>query len=914
MPVVGENFLRYKIISLVGSGGMGEVYLARDGQLGRNVALKVLKPNLSHRHSDALERFILEARSASALNHPNIITIYEIGEAEGSHYIASEFVEGKTLHERINRHSLSLLDMLNIAIQIGEALAAAHSAGIVHRDVKPENIMVRDDGYVKVLDFGLAKLTEYEMQVADVDADTLVATSPGIVMGTVSYMSPEQARGKTVDQRTDIWSLGVVLYEMLTGERPFRGETTSDTVAAILRSEPEAISTRFPDTPYELERIVGKALRKNYDERYQTVRDLLVDLRELRRELDMNMRSSTASFGVTRLDRPAISTGNGNVTIESTWPVTPGTNSLSSAILTQFRLHPVLLTAIIVVALAGVIAAGWAVVRAVSTREPASFESMRFAKLTSLGTLEGGQIAVSPDGKYFAYVARDKNGQRLWVRQTATLSGIELRSADLVSYKGLTFSRDGSYVYYSAAERGGAPAIYKIPALGGESRRLVSDAGGPISFSPHGDRFVFVRNEANLMTASEDGGNVKTLATASDGDAWWLPAWSPDGKKIASGVYTPKDNTVRLVEVSVDDGRVSELKSPPWLRLSGLAWMPDGSGLLLSGRDAETQFSQVWKLGYADGTLMRVTNDVQSYDGLSVTADGKSAVSVQVNRLANIWVGSESDPAAAKQITSETNRDEGLSGVTWTPDDDLIYTTRLGAFQDLWSVGRNGNGNRQLTFNNKSNFSPAVSPDGRYLVFVSTRSGDPNIWRSDRDGSEPVQLTRDPGIEGNPVFSPDSKWIFYHLEDASNKTTIWKVGIDGGTPERLTDVESSRPLISPDGKLLAFRYGAASGGVAPKIAVMNLVRGSGIQKLDLSNVAGAAYFRWSSDGKSLIYADTDAGSSRLFSQPITGGEPKLLAEFKDKRIYAFDVSPRGAGIALALGSETSEGLMISNFR
>jgi serine/threonine protein kinase len=640
---------------------MGEVYLARDGYLNRKVALKVLKPKLSHRHSDALGRFMLEARSASALNHPNIITIYEIGEAEGSLYIASEFVEGKTLHQRINERSLTLQDIINISIQTAEALSAAHAAGIVHRDVKPENIMVRDDGYVKVLDFGLAKLTEFEAQAADVDADTLVATNPGIVMGTVSYMSPEQARARTVDERTDIWSLGVVIYEMITGKRPFRGDTTSDVIAAILRSDPEPISAEHSDTFDVLEPIVAMALKKDRDQRYQTIREMLDDLKELRRDLDIQMRSDTASFGATRLDRPALSTGNGNFSVESTASgARARTNSISEIFLTQFKLHPILLTAIIIVLAGAAAAAGWAIFKALRSPGPSGFESMRFAKLTSSGRLEGGQIAVSPDGKYFAYVARDANGQSLWVRQTATSSGVQLLRASANSYSGLTFSRDGNYVYYSAAERGASPAVYKSPALGGETRRLIADAAGPISFSPKGERFVFIRGDSTLMTANEDGSDQQTLAKLSGGETWKNPAWSPDGKRIAAGVFSPKESVNRLVEVTVDGGQITDLRSPAWLRLSGLAWLPDGSSLLVSGRDAETQFLQVWKMSYPDGALSKVTNDAQSYEGLGLTADGSSLATVQVNRIANIWVGDERDPASAKQITTQTGRDEGL--------------------------------------------------------------------------------------------------------------------------------------------------------------------------------------------------------------------------------------------------------------
>ena len=915
MPVVGEKFLRYKIDSLIGSGGMGEVFLARDTQLNRNVAVKILKPKLSHRHGDALDRFMLEARSASALNHPNIITIYEIGEADGSHFIASEFVEGKTLHDRINRRSLSIIDILNIAIQTAEALTAAHAAGIVHRDIKPENIMVRSDGYVKVLDFGLAKLAECEVELADVEADTrrMVATNPGVVMGTVSYMSPEQARGKAVDKRSDVWSLGVVIYEMLTGERPFTGETTSDVIAAILKSEPEPIGDRFTGVPRELERILSKALRKDRDERYQHVKDMLIDLKDLRRELDVQMRSDTASFIDTRSSNLAPATGDGNVSTESTSEAGARTNSISELFVEQARLHPIMVTLIVVAAAAVLFTTGWAVYRALPGRPSDSFASMRFAKLTSIGKLEGGQIAASPDGKYFAYVERDQSGQSLWVRQSATSSGVQLAPTGPIQYAGLTFSKDGSYIFYSAAEANAEPAIYKIPVLGGEKRRLVSDGAGPIAFSPDGGRFAFVRDETQLVTANEDGSGQKTLAAASNGDAWWLPAWSPDGKRIVCSLYTPKDDSVHIFEVSVDSGESKEIKSPVWLRVSGLAWLPDGNSLLISGRDSDTQFSQIWRLSFPDGAITRITNDVMAYDGLSLTADGHSVVSVQVNRLANIWVGDASAPASSRQITKETGRDEGLSGIAWAPDGTIIYTTRLGAFQDLWSVKPDGTDNQQLTFNSKANFSPAVSPDGRFIVFVSTRSGDPNIWRANRDGSEPIQLTSDPGIEGQPVVTADGRWVIYHLNDSEKQMSIWRISIDGGAPERLVASEASRPVISPDGRFIAFRSGPTKPGDAPQIAVMSTDGDHSIQQFAIPAVANARYFKWSADGKSIIYVDTVSGSSRLFSQPIGGGEPKQIAEFKDKRIYSFDISQRGFGIAMALGSETSEALMITDF-
>src|SRR5882757_9329963 len=286
----GAKLGRYEIRSQIGVGGMGEVYLALDTTLDRQVALKVLPEEVAS-NRQRMQRFVQEAKAASALNHPNIITIHEIGTQPGAHFMVTEFIEGENLRHHLRRAPLMLTEAIEIAVQVASALSSAHEAGIIHRDIKPENIMVRKDGIVKVLDFGLAKLTE-QRRVHEVDQDAatqaMVQTEPGTVVGTTAYLSPEQARALDVDTRTDIWSLGVALYEMITRHAPFKGETPSDTSAAILKSEPPPISQFAPDVPAEIERIVRKALQKNREERYQGVKDLLLDLKSLRRDLDVS--------------------------------------------------------------------------------------------------------------------------------------------------------------------------------------------------------------------------------------------------------------------------------------------------------------------------------------------------------------------------------------------------------------------------------------------------------------------------------------------------------------------------------------------------------------------------------------------------------------------------------------------------
>src|SRR5262245_33811155 len=307
--LIGKLIGHYRVESLIGIGGMGEVYLARDERLGRKAALKLL-PNSLTTDATQLNRFKNEARTASALNHPNILTVYEIGAEGNLQFIATEFIEGVTLRSALASGKMSADKTLEIAVQVASALAAAHDAGVVHRDIKPENIMLRPDGYVKVLDFGIAKLTEQSQASDDHRGKTtaLLQTRPGLVLGTAHYMSPEQARGQKVDARSDIWSLGVVLYEMVAGSPPFRGETPSDCIAAILTAEPAPLSSVSPDVPAKLESILQNALRKNSDERYQTIKEMLGDLRNLKAKLEAESSlSKTRSAGdsnASEINRP----------------------------------------------------------------------------------------------------------------------------------------------------------------------------------------------------------------------------------------------------------------------------------------------------------------------------------------------------------------------------------------------------------------------------------------------------------------------------------------------------------------------------------------------------------------------------------------------------------------------------------
>ena len=420
--MIGKTLGHYQIAEKLGEGGMGVVYKARDTHLDRFVALKVLPPEKVS-DPERKRRFIQEAKAASALNHPSIITIYDIDQADGIDFIAMEYVDGKTLDQRIGHRGLRLNDALNCAVQIADALAKAHSAGIVHRDLKPTNIMVNEDGVVKVLDFGLAKLTEQVQgdetaSTATVDSEGRPITEEGVIVGTVAYMSPEQALGKDLDARTDLFSLGAVLYEMATGVLPFRGTTSAATFNAILNSAPTAPVRVNPDLPPELERIINKCLEKDRDLRCQSAAVLCADLKRLKRDTD---------------------SGRAVVTSQKPAP------AAATAAISKVKMP--MIAAIVGAIALDVAAIGVGLYKFAAHQEsPAPLQAMKVTMLTTTGNVQCGII--SPDGKYLGYVTEEAGEQSLRVRQIATASTVQIVPPTGARYGGLTFSSDGNYVYY----------------------------------------------------------------------------------------------------------------------------------------------------------------------------------------------------------------------------------------------------------------------------------------------------------------------------------------------------------------------------------------------------------------------------------------------------------------------------------
>jgi serine/threonine protein kinase/Tol biopolymer transport system component len=937
--VGGETVSHYRIISLIGSGGMGEVYLAEDTVLSRRVALKLL-PEYFSRDRDRLRRFQQEARAASALNHPNIITIFEIGEFDGRHFITTEFIDGRTLRQHFfgeekhtSRKPLPLREVLDIAIQTADALAAAHEAHIVHRDIKPENIMLRRrDGYVKVLDFGLAKLTEGAEVGVDPEGPTKtqVKTSAGVVMGTASYMSPEQARGEKVDVRTDIWSLGVVVYEMVAGSVPFERSTPSEVIALILEREPPPLARYAREAPAELERIVNKALTKDREERYQTAKDLLVDLRRLRQRLEVEAEiERTAEPQKESSEQKAVATGSeqqaavtGRRVAAEALSAAPSTSS-AEHVTREIRRHKrvtLLLLTVLILALA---AGGYGIYRLAGQRNMpvVSFQGATWKRLTSSGKVT--RAAISPDGNFVAHVVDDGGRQSLRVRQIVTKSNIEVVAPDAVTYQSLTFTPDGNHIYYILQSKDMPDSsLYQVSTLGRDPKRLPLKLDteaidlvrrANVSFSPDGKRFVFSRidagKEAALVIANADGSGEQKLVTHRSPEVCGWPAWSPDGKTIAYAMGNEDSNDMTVFVARIADGTFKPLASQRWLRVQRMAWLSDGSGLLVLATAAQSTYSfQIWYLSYPGGEARRVTNELNNYVDLSLTEDSSALATVQFGQQANLWIAPAGEAARARQITFAAGGREGGSGISWTPDGRIVYSSVTVEGHDIWIINADGTSQRQLTNNSRVNRSPAVTPDGRYIFFLSDRTGVPHIWRMDLDGGDPKQLTNGAG-EQHPDCSPDGRWVIY--QTVFGEETIWRVSAEGGEPVKLTgEVSFQAAAVSPDSKLIAHCIDKPL-----RIAITPFEGGAPLKAFDvpptLLSIDGV---RWTPDGRAVAFIGTQDGVSKIWAQPLDGGAPKQLVDFKSELIFWFGWSRDGKQLALSRGTLTSDVVLISNFR
>ena len=599
-------------------------------------------------------------------------------------------------------------------------------------------------------------------------------------------------------------------------------------------------------------------------------------------------------------------------------------------------LHPVRAAIIIsIVAFLGVALLVYAVfrlsVRPETERErerTPAFQSMKVTRLPSSGTVN--EAVISPDGKYFAYVSSEPGRQSMgvWIRQVGAASNMQqlVAPAEETFYGGLTFSPDSLHVYYAALRPGSQPpSLFRVPVLGGTPEKILEgfnvNGPSPVTFSPDGHRLAFVRggngDELSLVVADSTGGNERALVTRKPPFIFGLPSWSPDGKTVAC-VYGSSErlesSTPYLGVTSFDasNGAETRVTNERWVGVSQISWLPDSKGLVLSASEEELSPSQIWRLDFPSGEARRITNDLNTYLGASLTSDGSALVTVQTDRAPNIWVAPSGDASRARQITTGSGKFDGYYGVAWTPDGKIVYASVASGSWDIWTMNADGAGQRQLTVGARSNYGPSVSADGRRIVFVSNRAGGAfNIWRMDADGSNPLQLTRGRG-ENFAHFTPDGRWVVYATIGSGQSNAIWKVPVDGGEPIKLTDKPASWPFVSPDGKSFVCTYGGADPFSPAKLAVIPIDGGEPTKLFDIPPTFNANTV-WMPDNRGVAFLDTRTGTTNVWMQPLSGGKPVQLTDFNSDGVSAYDWS-RDNRLAATRSVESTSVVLIKNFR
>ena len=877
----GQMLGHYRIVSKIGSGGMGEVFHAVDTKLDRNVALKTLS-SVYGKDPKFLKRFRNEARAAATLNHPNVATVYSVEEADELPFITMELVDGETLDHLIHEEGMETAKFLEWFEPIAHALTLAHKRGVIHRDIKPGNIMVSDNGTPKILDFGLAQFERRDNSQSLAKTDI---TAPGQIIGTPSYMSPEQADGSETDSRSDIFSFGVVMYEALCGKRPFRGPSQGAIVQSVLYEQPVPLTKLKPNVPPLLARMIMRCLEKSPLKRFRSMKEVHAVLKDARVAADAGI--SMDSFA-RRFYREAATPS------KSWWAV----------------------GAVLVMVIA---VSGWYWFSYSNTEIQYRFDAMTIRRIGQSNT--AGYSYIAPDGKSIATVMVDNANETrsLWIRRLDDHAALELVPPQSIQFwGGLGISEDASQIYYLIAGLSATTGtLYRVSSLGGPSKKVIEVANDIGGISPDGRNILFVRygDPSRILYANAlDGSEERSIIAAENSQTNFRdPQYSPDGREIYYIKYQRVEGVEvwRLNALPLDGGPEKEIVRQSE-RIGELAVLRDGTGLLITSLDPVSNLQQLFHISLPSGTKTRITNDLNFYFGVSVDREGRNIVSAQRYDESRIWVGQAGEPTSIKPVSQESN---ARSVVDWTPDGRIVYDAYENNRSRIWISDADGKNVQRLTNANGDDIAPQVSPDGNYIVFNSNRSGRNQVWRMNIDGSDPRNLTDVPGQTDSPKFDTDGQTIDFNWNRESDRV-IGKVSINGGT---VTETPITTPLPSvgsyywaksPDGKKYAYVF-RDEGAARTKVAVKNTATGETEAVLNISPIN---ILKWLPDGSGLFYREREEGeriASKVLQIDLINRMPRLLVSVEPDIVADLSYSRDRKHIAIIRGTGISNVVMLS---